>query len=330
MTTIKDVAERAGVSIKTVSRVLNNEPHVRAEVKERVRAAARDLDYKPNRAASRLAGGRSFLIAHLYDNPNPSYIAALHIGAARRCRELGYHLVVEPVNSQDKDLIGLVERLVATIAPDGLLLSPPLSEDTEFVARVAPLAGRIALISATPSPHFTPIATDERGASKAIMAHLLGLGHRRIGFVRGHPQHFGATLRYKGYGEALAQAGLKLEPDLVAQGFFDLQSGLEATRKLLSLPQPPTAIFASNDEMAVGALMAAREFGLRVPEDLSVIGFDDTPISRLISPALTTVRQPLEAMGAAGVEAIVAPDTPRPTYLDFEVILRDSCAPPPA
>ncbi|KAH2815482.1 hypothetical protein KXV85_004460, partial [Aspergillus fumigatus] len=98
----------------------------------RVRTAARDLDYKPNRAASRLAGGRSFLIAHLYDNPNPSYISALHIGAARRCRELGYHLVVEPVNSQDKDLPGLVSRLFATIAPDGILLSPPLSENKEF------------------------------------------------------------------------------------------------------------------------------------------------------------------------------------------------------
>lgn len=328
MTTIKHVAERAGVSIKTVSRVLNEEPHVRAEVKERVRAAAAELDYKPNRAASRLAGGRSFLIAHLYDNPNPSYISALHIGAARRCRELGYHLVVEPVNSQDKDLLGLVRRLFATIAPDGILLSPPLSENTEFVESVRKLGGRIALISATHGDEFTHISTDERGASMAIMAHLLGLGHRRIGFVRGHPQHFGATLRYDGYCQSLAEAGLALEPELVAQGYFDLQSGLEATRALLSLPQRPTAIFASNDEMAVGALMAAREFGLDVPGDISIVGFDDTPISRLISPALTTVRQPLEAIGAAGVEAIVSPDQAPIDYLDFEVILRDSSAPP--
>jgi len=334
VTTIKDVAERAGVSIKTVSRVLNNEPHVRGEVQERVRAAAQDLDYKPNRAASRLAGGRSFLIAHLYDNPNPSYIAALHIGAARRCRDLGYHLVVEPVNSQDKDLLGLVQRLFATIAPDGILLSPPLSENTAFVESVRKLGGRVALISATHGDEFThistdaPICTDERGASKAIMAHLLGLGHRRIGFVRGHPQHFGATLRYDGYCQSLAEAELGLEPSLVAQGYFDLQSGLEATRALLALPERPTAIFASNDEMAVGALIAAREHGLRVPEDLSVIGFDDTPISRLISPALTTVRQPLEAMGAAGVEAIVTPAKAPVDYLDFEIILRDSCAPP--
>ncbi|KAG5735934.1 hypothetical protein E4T56_gene4915, partial [Termitomyces sp. T112] len=148
------------------------------------------------------------------------------------------------------------------------------------------------------------------------------------GFVRGHPQHFGATLRYDGYCQSLAEAGLTLEPELVAQGYFDLQSGLEATRALLSLPERPTAIFASNDEMAVGALMAAREFGLDVPRDLSIIGFDDTPMSRLISPALTTVRQPLEAMGAAGVEAIVSPDLAPIDYLDFEVILRDSCAAP--
>lgn len=328
MTTIKDVAERAGVSIKTVSRVLNNEPHVRAQVKERVHAAARELDYKPNRAASRLAGGRSFLIAHLYDNPNPSYIAALHDGAARRCRELGYHLVVEPVNSQDKDLVALVERLFATIAPDGILLSPPLSENTEFVAAVRKLGGRLALISAAQGEELAHISTDERGASRAIMAHLLGLGHRRIGFVRGHPQHLGATLRYEGYCQALAEAGLTLDPALVAQGYFDLQSGLEATRTLLALPRRPTAIFASNDEMAVGALMAAREAGLKVPDDLSVIGFDDTPMSRLISPALTTVRQPLEAMGAAGVECIVAPDKAQRGLLDFEIILRDSCAPP--
>lgn len=328
MTTIKDVAERAGVSIKTVSRVLNDEPHVRAEVKERVRAAARDLDYKPNRAASRLAGGRSFLIAHLYDNPNPSYIDALHLGAARRCRELGYHLVVEPVNMQDEDLLAVVRRLFATIAPDGILLSPPLSENMEFIEAVQQLGGRLALISATHGDHLTHISTDERGASMAIMSHLLALGHRRIGFVRGHPRHFGATLRYEGYCQSLAEAGLPLEEELVAQGYFDLQSGLEATRTLLALAEAPTAIFASNDEMAVGALMAAREFGLSVPEDLSIIGFDDTPMSRLISPALTTVRQPLEAMGAAGVEAIVSPDKAPRDYLDFEIILRDSCAPP--
>lgn len=330
MATILDVAARAGVSIKTVSRVLNNEPHVRPALREKVEAAARELGYRPNQAARRLAGGRSFLIAHLFDNPSHNYITAIHRGAARRCRELGYHLVVELVDSHGSDIADVIRRLVTTLAPDGVILTPPLSDNVAITGEFERLGTAMACISTTAPSTATRVFMNERSAGQAVTKHLLDLGHRRIGIVRGHPEHHAASARFDGYRAALLAAGLRIDARLVTQGYFDLQSGIEAGRSLLGGPQRPTAIFATNDEMAVGVLMAARELGLDVPHDLSVAGFDDTAMSRLIWPPLTTVRQPLAEMAGAAIAALVEKRGPDAIEFPFELLIRNSTAPAPA
>lgn len=330
MATISDVAERAGVSMKTVSRVLNDEPHVRPALREKVEKAARELNYRPNQAARRLAGGRSFLIAHLYDNPNPSYIAAIHSGAARRCRELGYHLVIEPVDVHGPDVLRVIQRLVATLAPDGVMLTPPLSDNAAITAELQKLATPVAYVAAVSAPETAKrLFVDERRAARELTQHLIALGHRRIAIVRGHPEHQAASARFDGYCDALADAGIRVSSQLVAQGYFDLQSGIDAGRALLGGSRRPTAIFATNDEMAVGVMIAARDFGLDVPHDLSVTGFDDTPMSRVIWPPLTTVRQPLEQMGAEAVSALVNRDSQGAIELPCALVVRNSTAEPP-
>lgn len=330
MATITDVAVHAGVSTKTVSRVLNNEPHVRPAVRHKVEAAARELDYRPNQAARRLAGGRSFLVAHLYDNPSPNYIAAIHAGAARRCRELGYHLVVEPIDSHGHDILDVIQHLVATLAPDGVILTPPLSDNPAITGEFERLGTPMACISTTGPAAAVRIFMDERSAGRAVTEHLLELGHRRIGIVRGHPEHRAASARFDGYRDAFAAAGLRIDAKLVTQGYFDLQSGIEAGRLLLGGAHRPTAIFATNDEMAVGVIMAARELGLDVPHDVSIAGFDDTSMSRLIWPPLTTVRQPLDDMGSVGVEALIQKRPAQAIEIPFQLFVRSSTGPAPA
>jgi len=330
LATISDVASRAGVSMKTVSRVLNNEPHVRPALREKVEQAAHELNYRPNQAARRLAGGRSFLIAHLYDNPSPNYIAAVHSGAARRCRKLGYHLVIEPVDAHGHDIVRVIQRLVETLAPDGVMLTPPLSDNPVIARELERLGTPVAYIAAASAPeHAKRLFVNERGAAREMTEHLIALGHRDIAIVRGHPEHQAASARFDGYCDALAAAGIRVSSHLIAQGYFDLQSGIDAGRALLGGARRPTAIFATNDEMAIGVMIAARDFGLDVPHDLSVAGFDDAPMSRLFWPPLTTVRQPLEDMGGNAVEALVKRDNMGAIELPCELVVRNSTAAPP-
>jgi len=330
LATIEDVARHAGVSMKTVSRVLNNEPHVREELRKRVQGAAAALNYLPNQAARRLAGKRSFLIAYLYDNPNPAYVFAVQAGAARRCRELGCHLVVEPINSRSETSSDVIHRLMVMLAPDGIILTPPLSDNADLVAALKRQNVRVARIAGAVPGNDIRIFMDEQGAGRSVTAHLLSLGHRRIGIIRGHPEHSAAAKRLDGYREALTAAGVRFDAKLVAQGYFDLQSGVEAGRKLLSMRERPTAVFATNDEMALGVVIAAREQGISVPQDLSLAGFDDIPLSRQIWPALTTIRQPLEEMGWSAVEALLNGKSVKAEIeLPFELKVRASTAPPP-
>ncbi|MDO6414708.1 LacI family DNA-binding transcriptional regulator [Sphingomonas sp. BIUV-7] len=310
MPTIYDLAELAGVSIKTVSRVLNNEPHVRPTTRERVESAARKLGYQPSQAARRLAGNKSFLVAHLYQASDSAYIGGIQSGAIRRCRELGYHLVVESLDAHSGELPGMVERIISVLAPDGIILTPPLSDDREVVDLIGRRGVRVVQVGSMEHEHGLQIFMRDRAAATAITEHLISLGHRRIGMVRGHPQHRGAALRFDGFLDALTAADIELRPHYVTQGYFDVQSGIEAGRAMLSLASPPTAVFAANDEMALGVMIAARDLGIDVPRGLSIAGFDDTPMSRLIWPSLTTIHQPLLDIGALAVELLVRRSEP--------------------
>jgi LacI family transcriptional regulator len=290
---IQDVAEAAGVAIKTVSRVLNSEPNVREETRQRVLAVVKRLNYHPSLSARSLAGRRSYLIGLVYENPSANYIVDVQHGAMSRCREGKFQLLMHQVANQGADLEREILGLIDQTRLDGVIVTPPLSENAALLEalrrRNAPFA-RIA-----PSDLDRPgpcVYMDDVGAAREMTEYLIGLGHRRIGFIVGHPEHFASGQRLRGYKAALKTHRIPFLPELVKQGYFVFESGLEAARLLLAAPNRPTAIFASNDDMAAGVLMAAHEMAIAVPNRLSVAGFDDTYVARTVWPRLTTIHQP--------------------------------------
>jgi len=328
LATIKDVAAVAGVSIKTVSRVLNNEPHVRPQLVQKVREAVDKLSYLPNQSARRLAGSRSFLIAYIYDNPPPGYLAGIQKGASLRCRELGYHLVVEPLGSGSQDRFEALRRLVATLRPDGAFLIPPASDDQDLLEMLEKLNVATVRIAGTVQAHGSNLPTPERESAAMLTQHLLDLGHRKIAIIAPPRNHAAAFERLKGFRDAMQKAGATVRKDWVVTGRFDFDSGMKAAAKILASPELPTAIVATNDEMALGAMVAVRAKGLSVPDDISVVGFDDTPASASAWPPLTTVRQPLETMGRAVIDRLVSTGEEPDDSFKFSLVVRSSTTSP--
>lgn len=290
---IQDVAEAAGVAIKTVSRVLNNEPNVREETRARVLAVVKKLNYHPSLSARSLAGRRSFLIGLIYENPSANYIVEVQHGAMARCRENRFQLLMHQVTGRgeemERDVMGLVDQTHL----DGLIVTAPLSESTILMRALDKRALPFVRVAPNDASHPTPyVDMDDAGAAREMTEYLIGLGHRRIGFIIGHPDHFASGQRLAGYKSALAAHGIDFQDRQVRQGYFVFESGMAAAQELLTQADPPTAIFASNDDMAAGVLMAAHELGVTVPERLSVAGFDDTYIAKTVWPRLTTVHQP--------------------------------------
>lgn len=322
MPTISDVAERAGVSTKTVSRVLNGEPHVRPQLKERVNAAVAELDYRPNLAARQLAANRSFLIVFLYTTVQVSYVATLLGAASRRCRELGYHLIAEPVEDSG-DAAVLVAELVSRLRPDGILLSPPLSDEADLLEALENAGVPVARIAGTRPGVGEIIDIDHRAISAAMTAHLIALGHRRIGFIAATREFRLAQGRLLGFRAAMEEGGLAVDEELVVNGNFTFLSGYHAASLLLAHREPPTAIFAANDEMAAGVMSAAGQRGLRVPDDVAIAGFDDSPISRMIWPPLTTVRQPVAELAVSAIDRLTG-QPPSGTPIEHRLVIRAS------
>lgn len=329
MASIRDVAAAAGVSIKTVSRVVNKAPNVSEGLRNRVNGAIERLGYRPNQSARRLAGGRSFMLAFLYNNPTPGYTSAIQIGAANRCRELGYHLVVEPMPLCGEERFEILDRLVATLRPDGVFLTPPLSDDKALLQRLSELNLSCARLAGSIVSESFNIPTPERAAGRMVADHLIELGHRRIGVIAPPPEHRAALARVEGFRDGIAAAGCEALDVTFVTGSFDFESGLKAGGELLDRARRPTAIFATNDAMALGVLTQAHRLGLRIPEDLSIAGFDDTSASATTWPPLTTVRQPLEEMGRAMVDAVVAEPDEAPVFR-FELVRRESTGAAPA
>lgn len=329
-TRIDDVAAAAGVSIKTVSRVMNDEPGVRPETRERVREAMEALNYRPSMPARSLAGRRSSLLGLVYDNPSANYVFAVQSGAIAKCREADLRLFVQSCNDLGSRTVEEVMAMVEQTHVDGLVVTPPLSEDPQLIAALD--AGGVAYVRIAPDRrrHGAPcVVMDDEAAAREMTEHLLRLGHRRIGFVEGHPAHTSSRERRAGYEAAMAAARLPRGP--VEQGYNDVASGCEAGRRLLSGSERPTAIFASNDDMAAGVIQAARGLGLDVPREISVAGFDDSQIATIVWPALTTIRQPIRAMAATAVGLLIdmvrGRDAPAVTELAHELVHRESAAP---
>lgn len=308
--TIKDVAATAGVSFKTVSRVMNGEV-VGEALKERVQAAVSTLGYRPNLAARRMGGGRSRLISLVIfamtdmTRDNYGFVMALEAGMIARCQTLGYSLAVEFVAAGSNAAAEIV-TVLRGLETDAIILTPPLCDDPAVIGAVEAAGKPLVRWSPAFDRKRTPYVTVENeGAALEMTRFILSQGHRRIGFVEG-PDNEASAGRRAGYVRAIREAGIALDETLIASGLFTVASGKRAGSALLALRRPPTAIFAANDMMALGVRQAAGSLGLRTPEDVSIAGFDGIPSILEAWPALTTMRQPIDQVGAACIDAAVA------------------------
>jgi len=333
--TISDVAEIAGVSLKTVSRVFNEEPNVREETRQRVLQAVADLDYHPNIAARSLAGRKSFLIGLLYDNPCANYILGLQSGSLDRLRGDKWRLLVVPCEDSWRMGGKSTVSMVRAAGVGGVILTSPICDNAEIVNDL--LAARIPMVRIAPADNVgtgqiaPSVGMDDHSAAADITRHLIDLGHRRIAVILGDPTHSSTNERTKGFRWAMAEAGLQLDPSLVAPGLYTFESGLEAARMLLNRPDRPTAVFAQNDDMAAATIVAAGELGMAVPGELSVAGFDDSQFATTVWPRITTIRQPIRAMAQAATDALVqimegAGKALEHRLMPYELIVRGSTA----
>lgn len=337
--TITDVARLAGVSIKTVSRVVNREPGVRDETRARVEQAVAELDYSPNQSARDLASRRAHLICLIYDDPSayelPSagYIIRLQAGVLRVCRSHGYELLIHPCSYRSRGIGQELDALIRRARPTGVVLAAPLS-NTRPVVRAIKATG-------TPLVRLSPglkrladgvVATNDRDFSAEMVRYLASCGHRRIGFITGHPQHQAVEQRLLGYQDGLKQCGLAFAPELVASGDNSFGSGEAAGMELLKSEPRPTAIFAANDDMAVGVMRTAHKLGIRIPEELSVAGCDDITLAEQVHPALTTIRQPFSAMAEQAALMLLRDPSDKPAETGHCIVpgalrIRDSTGP---
>ncbi len=334
--TISDVARLANCSPMTVSRVINNEASVREQTRTAVLEAIEKLDYKPNRAARSLAGASQMRIALLYSNPSASYLSELLVGTLEQASRSDVHLVVERCEF-DKDEEKVVNRLIEG-GIDGFLLPSPLCDEAALLDMLAERGSRAVLIGPGKAhPKHSAVMIDEYQAAFDMTQHIVGLGHRRIGFIIGNPHQTASGQRLQGYLDAMIAAELEVTDDLVMQGLFTYRSGYDAAVRLLDQPDPPTAIFASNDDMAAAVVAVAHRRHLDVPVDLSVCGFDDTAIASTIWPELTTIRQPIAEMAHCAVELLGTelrggrngkPAKPSHVTLDYTLVRRGSDAAP--
>ena len=326
--TIRDVSREAGVSIKTVSRVLNNERYVGAETRAKVEAAVAALNFRPSLAARSLAGRRSYQVALVCDNPSPHYVFEMQSGIRDRCQTDGVRMIAQPYDRGSERLLADIEALVDTSHLDGLVLTPPVSDNAAVLDLLARRKVRIVRVSPGARPDAAPaVFIDNVRASAALMAHLLALGHRRIAHIAGPADYATSGQRLAGYRAALDAAGLTHDPALVADGAFTFASGATATERLLDLAEPPTAIFAASDDMAAAALSVAHRRGMAVPRRLSVAGFGDDSLAEYVWPPLTTVRQPVRAFGWNAADLLLAGDeADERRELPFELVVRGSTA----
>lgn len=336
---IDDVARLAGVSTKTVSRVLNNEPNVRDATRTKVKEAAEELDYAPDFSARSLAGQKSYLIAMFYDTGSQGYLSQFQAGALSQCSEYGYHLIVERCDITSAKSAEQLANTAGRLRVDGVVLLPPLSNQPnvrEHLERTRIPFVQVVPADTSKASHYLDM--DDARAAHELTTYLIRLGHRRIGHIKGHPAHGASVQRYEGYCAALTDAGITLDESLVTEGLFTIESGRSGAEALLETNDRPTAIFAANDDMAAGAIMSARVRGLALPEDLSIVGFDDSEIANVTFPELTTVRQPVEDMASGAIdlliEAIKSPNGPdgsveiRSRQFGYELIERGSATNP--
>ena len=326
---IRDVAARAGVAVKTVSRVLNGHPYVSAETKLRVDTAMRELEFTPSIAARILSGAKSNQVALIYDNHSPYYMFQIQTGCWELCKQKGIRLLAQPVDVADPNVGEQVRGLVSATHVDGIILSSPVT-DCDAVLRALE-AMDVPFVRISPGTNHaltSSVYMDDAQAADDMTTHIINVGHRRIGFIKGHPNHMGSLDRLHGYCRALDRVGIAFDPALVCDGAFDFESGVRAANYLLDLPSRPSAIFASNDDMAAGVLAVAHDRNIDLPGELSVAGFDDTTLARTVWPPLTTIHQPMAELARTAAEILIAGGDINHRRLPHTLIERASVAPP--
>lgn len=329
--TINDVAKAAGVSKKTVSRVINRSPLLQESTREQVERVIAELGYTPNQQARALALRRNFLIALVHDNPNAQTVMYVQQGLLEGLHGTEFALVLRPVERGSPTLLEDLRRFLEMQRPYGVLLLPPVSENDAVAALCREIGCRyVRMGSATLDTPDHMVESNDREAVRAAVEYMISEGHRRIGLVAGPHGFRSAVERRAGFEEALAAHGLSLPRSMIAEGNYTFASGLVAADRLLDVVPPPTAIFSSNDTMGAGVIHAARQRGMDVPRDLSVVGFDDTPLAAQIWPPMTTVRWPIATMARSAALKLIADDgeaaAAEPSQFGSTLIRRGSVA----
>lgn len=341
--TIKHVAADAGVSLQTVSRVINNEPNVRPAMKDRVQASIDKLGYVPSIAAQRMSGSRSYLILAVNDRDRTiadwrarqggDWVDQMLLGGMLKASEYGYRMIFELVDTHSDHVERELGATIAALQPDGVILTPPHSENPLITGLLAEHRIPFARIGSKQSgPGIAMTMGDEASARRAT-DYLIQLGHQRIGFIAGPEEYSLSDWRKNGWKLAMEAAGLP-HTGLCARGDFGYESGVVATNELLDLASRPTAIIASSDQMTLAALDTATKRGLSVPRDLSLISFDNTPVVRFTTPQLTAIDQPIAATFSKAVELLIEHGNetvaPQPVRVEGCLVERGSTAPPGA
>jgi LacI family transcriptional regulator len=336
--TIEDVALATGVSRQTVSRVINRSPNVKASVRERVTAAVEQLGYVPNLSARRMGGGRSFLILAINDRQRTienwqagrgnDWVDQMLFGGMTECDRHGYHLVFELIDTDTAHSARQLSNILASLRPDGVILTPPHCDNPALTEALAERNIPCARVGHSEGMGYVDVHMDEEGAAHAATTQLINFGHRRIAFIAGAPNYGNSARRVSGFYQALNDSGLGEEAGSVGNGDFHFDTAANVIEAMLSLKNKPTAFIADNDAMAFAALHVASRFGLRVPEDVSIISFEDTPGVRFSVPPLTAIRQPTAAMIAKACEKLIARSKGEDAFgsypLPFELVIRES------
>jgi LacI family transcriptional regulator len=323
--TMSDVAKAAGVSMKSVSRVINREPNVTNKLRVKVQGAIDRLGYVPDMAARSLAGARAFTIGILFDNPSPNYTMKVQSGAYQACREHNFHLLIENLNSAADDVAAQMRTILLNTQVDGFVLTPPVTDCAAVMDMLEDRGIPYVRIAPVSFPGRCPsFSIDDAAAAEEIARHFWDMGHRRFGLVTGPKDHGAAGTRRDGFLASLKALGAT-NTVTEAYGGFAFDVGIMAGRALLDRAEPPTAIFAMNDDSAAGVMSAAAQLGLRVPDDVAVAGFDDSWVAKSVWPYLTTIYQPIAEMAHQATTLLIERSGENgQNLLDYKLIIRES------
>jgi LacI family transcriptional regulator len=330
-TTINQVASLAGVSIATVSRVINGIDNVNPETRDKILRIVADLKYTPNLAARGLITKKTEAIGLLLPDLHGEFFSEVIRGVDEAVQRQNYHLLVSSSHNDRKEIEAALKFMRGRV--DGLIIMSPQVDSDILLANLPKSLPAVLLNCHIDNPHYDTIVIDGFGGARDMVSYLLSIGHTRVAVIKGGDNNSESQERLRGYRTALNDYGIHYHAGLEFDGDFTEASGFESAKKILEMKPRPTAIFASNDSMAIGAIGAIREAGLRIPDDISICGFDDIPVAKYLSPSLTSVHVPIHDLGVMAITRLfsrllkLTTEEKSQTFVKTTVCIRDSCAP---